>query len=37
VKIEDHMTLQELLLLLLLEKTVSRRLHFEEKNMMLCA
>jgi hypothetical protein len=36
VKIEDHMTLQELLLLLL-EKTVSRRLHFEENNMMLCA
>jgi hypothetical protein len=35
VKIEDHMTLQELLLLL--EKTVSRRLHFEENNMMLCA
>jgi hypothetical protein len=37
VKIEDHMTLQELLLLLLLEKTVSRRLHFEENNMMSCA
>jgi hypothetical protein len=36
VKIEDHMTLQELLLLLL-EKTASRRLHFEENNMMLCA
>lgn len=35
VKIENHMTLQELLLLLL-EKTVSRRLHFEENNYVVC-